>query len=504
MLLALYALAFVALAVHAPDAVWQPGSREFFVILGAIGAWRYSWGALHLVRSLIYRRRVFPRLRRAAGRLVAAADGGLEDPPEGEVFVIVTSYRIRAETTALVYRAVIEEAIACRRRVTIVPAIVEVGDERFIKRLFLHLTPPERVRLLVVRLAATGKRDALATALRAVSRARPSPGAAVIVMDGDTVMRRGVIDRCLPFFRLLPRLGALTTDEEAVVADGPLMHAWHRLRFAQRHLLMSSMSLSRRLLTLTGRFSMFRVEIATLPSFIEAVQNDGLDHWRLGRVRFLTGEDKSTWFWLLQRGYDMIYVPDVQVTTIEHPPTRSFLRSTTQLMLRWFGNMLRTNGRAIALGPGRTGLFTWWCLVDQRISMWTPLVGPLVTLMAALTVTPVILYTYLLWIMATRLVQCLALLTVRPTVSGLYPFLIYYNQVYGALIKTFVLFRLDRQRWTRQNISLEPVLTRRERVSRAAVSIYVHALALFALASGLAFLAGALTLPSAGALARLF
>jgi hypothetical protein len=37
MYLTVYLLAFAAFALHAPDAVWQPGSREFFVILGALG-----------------------------------------------------------------------------------------------------------------------------------------------------------------------------------------------------------------------------------------------------------------------------------------------------------------------------------------------------------------------------------------------------------------------------------------------------------------------------------
>jgi hypothetical protein len=49
MYLALYLLAFAALALYAPDAVWQPGTREFFVILGVLGVWRYSWSTVHFV-----------------------------------------------------------------------------------------------------------------------------------------------------------------------------------------------------------------------------------------------------------------------------------------------------------------------------------------------------------------------------------------------------------------------------------------------------------------------
>jgi hypothetical protein len=86
--------------------------------------------------------------------------------------------------------------------------------------------------------------------------------------------------------------------------------------------------------------------------------------------------------------------------------------------------------------------------------MWTPLVGPVMAVCLAVAATPAFLYAYLIWVMLTRLLQSLALLTVRPTIDGLYPILIYYNQLYGAFLKTWILFRLDRQRWTRQNIAL--------------------------------------------------
>ena len=75
---------------------------------------------------------------------------------------------------------------------------------------------------------------------------------------------------------------------------------------------MCSMGLSNRVMTLTGRMSVFRADLATDPSFVRAVGQDYLDHWRLGRVNFLTGDDKSTWFWLLSRGYQTAYLPDVQ------------------------------------------------------------------------------------------------------------------------------------------------------------------------------------------------
>jgi len=497
MYLVLYLLAFAALALYAPQTVWQPGTREFFVILGALGVWRYSWSAVHLVRSLIYRRRHFPTLRREAERL------GEEALPS-HVYILISSFRIRAETSVRVYQAAIAEAIRYGRPVTIVASLVELADQRLIKHVFQRMAPPPEVRLMFVRRPAIGKRHSMACSLRAVSRCRPPADSAVMVVDGDTLLQPGCLSRSLPFLQLLPDVGGITTDEDCVVESGPVMQAWHRLRFAQRHLLMSSMALSRRLLVLTGRMSILRGDVATNPRFIEAVESDYIDHWRLGRVQLLTGEDKSTWFWLLNAGYRMLYLPDVQVTTIEHPPARWLLPASTQLMLRWFGNMLRISFRAIALGPRRLGLFTWWCLIDQRLSMWTPLVGPLVALSFALGKSAVFLYTYALWIGFTRLLQALALLSVRPTISGLYPLLIYFGQVYGALVKTYILFRLDRQRWTRQNISVQPVLSAGEARVRGLTSVYLHGLAVGVLATVVALITNVLSMPRFDALAGLF
>lgn len=497
MYLALYLLGFAALALYAPEAVWQPGTREFFVLLGALGVWRYSWSAVHIVRSLIYRRRDFPRLRREAEQL------GMDAYPS-HVYILISSFRIRAEDTVRVYQAAIAEAIRYGHPVTIVASLVELADQRVIKQLFQQMAPPPTVRLMFVRRPSLGKRHSMACSLRAVSRSRPPANFAVMLVDGDTLLQPGCLARSLPFLHLLPEVGGITTDEDCLVESGPILEAWHRLRFAQRHLLMSSMALSRRLLVLTGRMSIFRGAVATDPSFIRAVEADYIDHWRLGRLRLLTGEDKSTWFWLLNAGYRMLYLPDVQVITVEHPPSRWLLPATTQLMLRWFGNMLRISFRAIALGPRRLGMFTWWCLIDQRLSMWTPLVGPMIALFFGIGKSAVFLYTYALWVGFTRLLQALTLLTVRPTISGLYPPLIYFGQVYGALVKTYILFRLDRQRWTRQNIEVQPVLSAGEARLRNLTSIYLHGLAIGVLATAVALVTNVLSLPRLQTLAGLF
>ena len=202
---------------------------------------------------------------------------------------------------------------------------------------------------------ATGKRDGLARALaRRGSAGARQRNAVVMVQDGDAVLPPGCLARTLPFFRLFPDSAALTTDEDCLVPEaGAVVRAWHRLRFAQRHLLMSSMALSRRLITLTGRMSIYRAAVATDPAFIELIRNDHLDHWRFGRLRLLTGEDKSAAYWLLERGHDLaLRAGRAGADHRAAPGAPICCGASTALMLRWFGNMLRANGRCLRSGHG--------------------------------------------------------------------------------------------------------------------------------------------------------
>ena len=82
------------------------------------------------------------------------------------------------------------------------------------------------------------------------------------------------------------------------------------------------------------------------------------------------------------------------------------------------------------------------------MSLWTPLIGLVVALLFALGKSVLFLYAYLLWVGTTRLIHALLLLTARPAISGLYPPLIYFGQIYGALVEAYRLLRPGRQRWT--------------------------------------------------------
>lgn len=111
------------------------------------------------------------------------------------------------------------------------------------------------------------------------------------------------------------------------------------------------------------------------------------------------------------------------------------------------------------------------------MSIWTTLAGPLGVVLTALLLNPAILPAYLAWVMATRYAFCLVLSLFRGGGFPIsYPFLLYFSQIVGAAVKSFVMFRLDRQRWTRQGVG--PVAATASARLGNILSSYVHLLTL--------------------------
>lgn len=412
------------------------------IAVGILGVWRLSWFLTNVIRATLYVAWRFPRMRRAVDAL---ADEGLAS----EVYVLITSYKMAPPVTQRVFQALFDEAARYGRPVHIMASMADAAEQALVQTIFAQVERPASVQLQLFTQTGAGKRAAMAEVLEAIRQKQPADDAVVAFMDGDTLLEANTFSRSFSFFKHDARLGALTTDERAITTGTCLAQEWFDLRFAQRHLYMSSVGLSGRVLTLTGRFCAYRASIATDPDFIQIIRNDHLDHWRLGRIEFLTGDDKSTWYWVLRAGWRMRYVPDVRVHTYDALPGRGFLSPTVALMHRWYGNMLRTNGRALALGP-KVGCFVWWSLLEQRISMWTSLVGPAYCLLVLTGRIHGLVAAYLLWTLGVKTIQSLLIGIPRKRVSPIYPFLLYYNQVMGAIVKIHMSFSLDRQRWTRQ------------------------------------------------------
>jgi glycosyltransferase Alg8 len=441
----------ITLIASAVDPAYlNPNDKKFIFLIGTLGLWRYGNAIMHYLRGMYFLYWRFPRMRRAVDKL---GDKALPS----KAYMVVTSFRIPAHTTFKVYRSVFREVSRLSIPATVVVSIVERGDELLIRQI-MHSEIIDRpdIDLIIVRTRGTGKRDGLAHAFRALARTMPEDDAVVGVVDGDTVLLPGCVENAVKFFSLLPTVGGITTNEFCEVEGSKLIKEWHTMRFVQRHINMCSMALSKRVLTMTGRLSFFRASILAEREFIRDVEADYLEHWRLGRFRFLTGDDKSSWFSLMRSGWDTFYVPDSCTLTVEHPPDNNFFKATRQLMFRWYGNSLRQNFRATKLlGRRRLGLFTLYVLYDQRISMWTCLLGLSASIVAALFFGLEFFIVYLFWVVVSRTIATILYGFCGHPVHPVYPLVLYYNQVIGSVMKVYALFHLDQQSWTRQKTRLD-------------------------------------------------
>ena len=149
---------------------------------------------------------------------------------------------------------------------------------------------------------------------------------------------------------------------------------------------------------------------------------------------------------MLTRDAKMTYVPDATVYTIEVIKENG-LERMVQNFRRWSGNMLRNGARAIALGPRKVKPFIWWCIVDQRIAMWTMMVSPVIAILATM-VEPAYIWSCLIWIVFSRLVLCIFLYRYSRTVDLSWPFILYLNQVINASVKIYMIFHLSKQKWS--------------------------------------------------------
>lgn len=442
---AVYVVAVVSVLWGLPDRAWSFSSHSV-VAVTLFGLWRYSWQLLHCYRSYRYRKSVFPSLR-------AAADA-VANPMPKRLYIMIPSYKEEYRVSRMVFQALVREVRELPCDVFFVVSVSGSDEAAFISRV-VNEEPGGGKLHLTFMYQKDGKRMAMGHALRAIARDYNGLGGwhvdsdndLVVFMDGDTLLLPDTLKKCLPFFKSNPRLGALTTDNLPLQeGEDSIFKDWYALKFIQRHHLFNSHSMSKRVLTVTGRFSIYKASVVLTEEFIRFVEADHLQSWMFGRIRFLMGDDKSTWFYLLKNGYEMFYVPDAPVVAIEARQER-FIATSISLMTRWYGNMLRNNARAIQLGPKPMGRFIWWCIIDQRLTVWTPLVGPSSALMLAIFASPYYLVYYCCWVVVTRLTLFWAYVLQGFELRIPHLPLMLYNQWVGAAIKIFSVYNLDVQVW---------------------------------------------------------
>ncbi len=411
------------------------------ISMGFLGVWRWAWLGFHLLRANIYEHFVFPRWRRKANKIP------LQHLPH--ICLLVPTYKEKPWITEAVFKAIAKEAKTLTHPLILLTVSSGPEEDAAIVKVLRSEDPElKSIRVIHGKDPGGGKRQALSAGLRTLARLEVPQNLIVALMDGDSVLTPGALAKCLPFFNMFPRLGALTTDESPVVVGSYFFSEWFHLRFAQRHYQMCSISLSKKVLCLTGRFSLYRAEAVLNPSFATQLENDTLNDWLWGEFKFLSGDDKTTWYWLLQRGgYDLLYIPDALVYSLESI-SGSLTNRVYQNMRRWFGNMLRNGNRALVLGPGRMGFFVWWCLIDQRLSMWTSLVAPGFLIIAFLSGHWLAVGILCSWLMFSRCITLMLIFWGRESqLKAIHLPILLFSQWSSALIKIWTQMNLAQQRW---------------------------------------------------------
>ena len=457
---------------------WAGHRLGILLMFGGIGCWRWGWFALQSVRAVLYRYWAFPRLR------IRAAQAVIDNGPVPELAILAVTYKEKPWITRAVFESLFRELASVKGLECAPKVVVATGgdsDDETIREIYSEscgssselapkLWPPK----LVLLRDDTGKRPAIATALRQIVADKPHPDGVVVFMDGDTMMQPGLMRKVLPLFRLRPEVSAVTTNENGW-AKGPRWFAeWISLRFGLRHRTMCSIALSGKLLCLTGRFSVFRGSVASDPTFLDQILRDSIHHWLWDSFDMLSGDDKSTWFWLAARGRRMLYVPDAMVTTLE-VISGSALERTLANIRRWSGNSLRHSWRAFKLGPGKLGWFCWYSLLDQRLAIWTVLVGPVFALLALLGGHYALAAGYLLWVMCSRIAHSAISWWHGRRFSAFYLPLQIASDWVISITKIWILFHPAKQAWLNRGArTLDTTKSGTFYQIRAAVAHYLY------------------------------
>jgi glycosyltransferase Alg8 len=417
--------------------------KDLIVGLALIGSWRYSFMLLNYIRALIYAYRVYPSYLKR-----------IESLPDKEkypkyIYFVIPSYKEDPWVSVEVFQSILADVNTIDCIATLIVSTGSDFDDQVIRGIY-ESHPNRGDTKLIFQRQFNGKRIAMGHALRVVARDYHKHGqqdSITLFMDGDTYIPLGTLKKSLPIFAIEPNLGAVTTNEVAYInSKSKFYKDWFNLKFAQRHILFQSQSISKRVLTLTGRFSIFRTPIVVTEDFISNIENDIIIDPAYGKFRFLMGDDKSSWYNLMKNGWEMLYLPDVLVYSLESRDGK-FLEVSKTLPYRWYGNTLRNNARARRLK--NQPLFIKYLFFDQLALMWTSLVGIVASIIVAIFIDFAYLPLYISWVLLVRVLQMSLFVLSGHLVSIRTVPLMLYSQWIGALIKIKAFYHLSDQKWSK-------------------------------------------------------
>ena len=165
-------------------------TNQAIFVLGAVGIWRWGWGSLHVMRALIYRYWMFPRLRRKAEAAFRRAG------PIPDVAVVGTTYHEKWWITHAFVNATVRELASLRGLVRPPQFVMVTGspeDDRQVLKEFkaavAEFTPmagDQWPPTLVLGSGDKGKRPAIGLGLRHVADRGMHPDGIVVLIDGDS------------------------------------------------------------------------------------------------------------------------------------------------------------------------------------------------------------------------------------------------------------------------------------------------------------------------------
>lgn len=424
--------------------------NEVFIVLGIFAIWRYGWLMLNFTRALLYAKVAYPKLKNKIELLDS------KDMYPEHIYFSIPSYKEEDWVSVETFKSIMNELADIPSKATmIVSTSGDTNEDSIIYQTCRSHPAFDKVEL-VFQHQKEGKRIAMGHSLRAISRRyykkSSDYNSVTFFMDGDSYLEKGFLKKVLPHFAIDKKLGALTTNEVAYIrTNSNLYKDWFNLKFGQRHILFQSHSLSKKVLTLTGRFSAYRTDIVIQDKFIKRLENDVITTVLSGKFRFLMGDDKTTWFNLLEEGWNMRYIPDALCYSLESRDA-DFFELSRSLPYRWYGNTLRNSDRALALGPSRIkSFFIWWAILDQRISMWTSLVGITGAIILGFTKSYLYFFFYIVWVLYVRIFHMSIIAYNGHPVSIRTIPLMLYTQWAGSLVKIKALFHISDQSWSKGN-----------------------------------------------------
>lgn len=426
----LLASAYSAMKLGEPNAVILIG-------IGVLGIWRHSWNFLNFVR---------------AKRFIRLPRHHMDLSNKSKLIVVVTVYN---QSNAEVY-AVAKSLSNATCKLPNKTLVVFAYRENIHRTIMMQVADenPGMVVHYVIQ-AGLGKREALGNSLVIARRILPLhsfENCSLLLMDGDTVTTEKAITESMKTLGARPDIGAVVVNEIPYIKGRGLFATWRLLRSFQRNKLMSCFSLSDRTLVLTGRFAMFRADILLQIDVISRIRKDYLQTHDV-YVPLLTGDDKTTWLEVLRRGYGMTYLPDVYVYPIEVAPVgRSSLAGIIPLTARYAGNMARANLHLDAWKGTKGKLHFAYGLLDQRISMWTSLLSPIVLLYLLLFASFDLFIIFLAYVIVIKHLQSLMIAHLSGHYDPRFPYLMLFDQIVQSAIKIQAFAYLHRQSWNNQSI----------------------------------------------------